>query len=213
LLPWAGVGRALMGFLVSRRMFLAPEPLLRNATGRRSKEALPDAEAKAACDELIQQLGGDVAAAVDLLATAPADAMGEAAAKEEPVPVYHFEVELSAAESPLVGSGHGVDMALLLRPDGPELSVEQQASGCRSFFGRDALGTELERAADDLRDALVRFAAEGAPERFGDVPWLAGGTLVVGTSPQFREKGADPMRELARQTIARCRVHAGPSKL
>jgi carboxylesterase type B len=201
LLPWGGLGRALMGALVSRRMFLAPEPLLRNATGRRSKEALPDDEAKVACDELVQRLGGGVAAAVDLLATAPEHAMGAAAAKHQ-APVYHFEVELSAEESPLVGSGHGVDMALLLRPDGPELSAEQQATGCRAFFGRDALGTEVAQAAEDLRDSLVRFATEGAPGQFGVVPWGVGGTLVVGTRPRFQAIGTDPKRELARQTIA-----------
>ena len=91
--------------------------------------------------------------------------MGEASR----APVYHFEVELTATESPVVGSGHAVDLALLLRADGPELTAEERASGCRAFFGRDALGAELEKVAEDLRDSVVRFATEGCV-RFNAVP-------------------------------------------
>ena len=193
-------GRVIMAALVRWRMFLKPEPLLRNAAGRRSRGVLPDTDARATCDKLVAGLGGDVAAAVDLFATAPEHALGEASQ----APVYHFEVELTVPESPLLGSGHGVDLALLLRADGPELSAEQRISGCRAFFGRDALGPELEKTAEDLRDCLVRFATEGAPGRFGALPWGLGGTLVVGTSPRFRE-GEDPKRKLARQSIEEAR--------
>jgi hypothetical protein len=47
-------GRGLMGALVRWRLFMKPELLLRNVAGLRSREALSDADATAACDKVIR---------------------------------------------------------------------------------------------------------------------------------------------------------------
>eukprot|EP00966_Prymnesium_polylepis_P137633 3180633-Prymnesium_polylepis.1 len=54
---------------------------------------------------------------------------------------------------------------------GPIFTAEEKAGACRAFFGRDALGEEVQAVADQLRTAIVRFATTGSPMHFGGVPW------------------------------------------
>lgn len=205
------LGRYLASFAIRRRLMMAPEPLLRLAAGRLTRSELPDAEARAACDTLIQRLGGDMESAIDLLATHAEREMARAHCAR--APVYEFEIHLTAEESPIIGSGHGVDFALLFQPrapgtHGPIFTAEEKAGACRAFFGRDALGEEVQAVADELRTAIVRFATTGSPRHFGSVPWRAahgaegdGGQMIVSTTPRFEEWGSKDSGGRRRQVV------------
>jgi hypothetical protein len=191
-----------MGFLVRRRLFMAPEPALRLVAGRRKRAALRDADAKAACGRLIKALGGDVETTVNLLATTGEREMAKAQAGH--APVYEFEIHLTPEESPRCGSGHGLDFARCFQADGPVFSAEQQRTACQAFFGRDTLGEEVSKVAEGLRDAIVRFASTGDPKHFNEVPWQGSGQLVVSTHPHFDAWPADgenPKRKIVREAI------------
>jgi carboxylesterase type B len=196
------VGRALMGFAVRRRLFLAPEPALRLFAGRRKRADLPDAKAKAACDELIKTLDGNVETAVNLLGTTGERELAKAQAVH--APVFEFEIHLTPEESPRVGSGHGLDFALCFQADGPEFSAEQQATACRAFFGRDALGEDVAKVAEGVRDVIVRFSSTGNPGHFHGVPWEKSGQLIIGTHAHFEAwpgNEGDPKRAIVRKAI------------
>lgn len=196
------VGRALMGFAVRHRLFLPPEPALRRVAGRRRRDELPDAEAKAACNRLIQELNGDVEAVVNLLATTEERELAMAQATH--TPVYEFELHLTAEESPRCGSGHGVDFALCFQADDPWFSAEQRATACTDFFGTPSLLPEVAVVAEGLRDAIVNFATTGSPGPFCGVDWPLGGELVMGTHPHFEAwpgDGVNPKRRLVREIV------------
>jgi carboxylesterase type B len=119
-------------------------------------------------------------------------------------PVYEFDIHLTAQESPRCGSGHGVDFALCFQADDAMFSPEQRATASRDFFGQATLDPEVARVAERLRDAIVRFAATGAPGPFHGVAWPVGGQLVVSSRPHFEAwppDGVNPKRRLVRQTV------------
>jgi carboxylesterase type B len=188
------LGRALAGFAIRRRLLMAPEPLMRLAAGRLTRSGLSDADARVACDLLIDRLGGDIGAAVNVLATHPEREM--ALAHSAHAPVFEFELHLTAEESPVIGSGHGTDFALLFQPrapgmHGPIFTAEEKAGACRAFWGRDALGDDLQAVADRLRTAIVNFATAGSPMHFGGVPWRVAHGAEGDVSWRLQPEGAE----------------------
>ena len=183
---WFGGG--LMSFLVRNRFMLAPEPMLRLVAGRQSKDEIPNTTARSCCDVLVAANDGSVAAVVDLLATHPERTMAATHSGD----VYEFDIHLSADESPIVGSGHGADLALLFMPeratpgcsnagdDGPG-SEAMYKRACNAFWGRDSMRPDVELVGEGLKDAVVRFAKTGRPGHFNGVDWPTNGEMVVTT--------------------------------
>ena len=203
-----GVGRWLAGRFV--RTALNPESLLRLAAGRLTRGQLTDVDAQTSVDSLISKVGS-AAAAIDVLSTTPEREMAEAQAAH--APVFELELQLSAEESPLVGSGHGLDFALMFQPagagtEGPLFSAEQKAAACRDFFGRDALGEPVQRLADGLREAVVRFATTGSPGHLLEVPWPEAhreqpGQMIGSSTPRYEPwgDGISPQRKAVRRAV------------
>ena len=130
-----------------------------------------------------------------------------------------LQVHLTSDESPVIGSGHGADMALVFQPqgaglDGPTFSAAEKAAACRAFFGRDELGEGVQRLSDGLRRAMVRFARDGTPANFNGVPWPVAhggidtnGQMVINTTPRFQQWRVDeiggPARSRLREALKR----------
>jgi len=193
------------------RYALKPEQVLRYAAGRLKRDQLLDGDAKGVVDRLVKSIGSD-AAVVDLLCTTAEREM--AAAQAEHAPVFELELELTHAESPVIGSGHGLDFAILFQPanpgtDGPIFSAEQKAAACKGFFGREELGGDVQSLSEGLRDAIARFACNGNPEHLLNVPWPKAhgdqpGQMIGSTSPHYESWGADgisPKRKLLREAM------------
>ncbi len=141
-----------------------------------------------------------------------------------PLLLLLLQVHLTDEESPVVGSGHGVDMALAFLPAAPGVSrptfsVEEKAGACRAFFGCEQLGEAVQAVSDGLRAAIVRFAVEGAPGHFNNVFWSVahcaqgdgcgvgrGGQMVISTSPHLQqwtaENSGGPARRALRSTVS-----------
>ena len=121
------------------------------------------------------------------------------AKQSQHAPVYAYSMELSDAQSPLMGSGHGLDMALLFQPTAhcATLSPEQKAGACEAFFGRPALGGDsaagsegAQQLADGFREAIVRFVRSGAPGHLNGVEWSPTSAehpvhMVAGVTPKM----------------------------
>jgi carboxylesterase type B len=170
-----------------------------------------DKDANAAVDGLVKSVGSD-AAVVDLLCTTAEREM--AATQAEHAPVFELELDLSRKESPVIGSGHGLDFALVFQPanpgiDGPIFSAEQKAAACQAFFGRDELGGDVQRLADGLRSAIARFALNGNPEHLLDIPWPKAhgdqpGQMIGSATPHYEAWGDDGIsseRKLVREAM------------
>ncbi len=93
---------------------------------------------------------------------------------------------------------------LCFQADDLMFSAKQRATACGACFGEATLDPEVAKVAEGLRDAIVRFAATGAPGPFNGVDWPLGGQLVVSTHPRFEAwpaDGVNPGRQLVRDIV------------
>eukprot|EP00756_Hemistasia_phaeocysticola_P049581 Hpha_TRINITY_DN24090_c0_g1::TRINITY_DN24090_c0_g1_i1::g.130453::m.130453/K03929/pnbA; para-nitrobenzyl esterase len=201
-------GRSVFGMLARWGWYPPLYPGIRLIAGRFTSSELPDSVAKAESTELRSQLS--YAEMSDLVYTMAERQMARAA-QQGGAKVYEYTLDLTPEEGGKAGSGHGVDVALLL--GATHCGEKEQSCHLQRFFGRDALGEGVESLAVGLRDAMVRFAEGGTPVHFMDVEWQDNqrGEMVVSTTPQYQEAGEDgwtPRRRLLSEALERMRVKA-----
>ena len=124
------------------------------------KNILNDLKKKLQTDLKIDDENEITARLVNLLATAPANALAVAQASTGS-PVWTYEIDLDPKDTPY-GNFHGIDLILLFC-NAKFYSSDEHEMMSKLFFGRNTFGKGIEGASDRWRSTLINFARNGNP--------------------------------------------------